>query len=56
MEKKQRLSKDIFHPCKVCRVCNDVARGLNYNVMTCVSCKTFFRRNAYRQLVSFSSF
>lgn len=32
-----------------CKICGDVARGLNFNVITCMSCKVFFRRNAYRQ-------
>jgi len=29
-----------------CRVCGDKARGLNFDVVTCMSCKAFFRRNA----------
>ncbi|UJR36656.1 hypothetical protein I4U23_029373 [Adineta vaga] len=32
----------------ICRICGDVARGMNYNVKSCVSCKAFFRRNALR--------
>jgi hypothetical protein len=35
-----------------CLVCGDVARGLNFNVMTCMPCKTFFRKNAFKQSVS----
>jgi ribosomal protein L37AE/L43A len=35
-----------------CRVCGDVARGLNFNVMTCMPCKTFFRKNAFKRTVS----
>ncbi|CAL2034304.1 unnamed protein product [Caenorhabditis brenneri] len=31
---------------KVCRVCGDKAIGYNFNVITCESCKAFFRRNA----------
>lgn len=31
-----------------CLVCGDVARGLNFNVMTCMPCKTFFRKNAFK--------
>ncbi|CAF1963316.1 unnamed protein product [Rotaria magnacalcarata] len=34
---------------KECRICGDVARGLNFNVMTCMSCKSFFRRNAQKK-------
>ncbi|CAG2099953.1 unnamed protein product [Medioppia subpectinata] len=30
----------------ICAVCGDNARGYNFNVMSCVSCKTFFKRNA----------
>ena len=29
---------------KICRVCGDRANGFNYNVVTCESCKAFFRR------------
>ncbi|EGT41412.1 hypothetical protein CAEBREN_08904 [Caenorhabditis brenneri] len=35
-------------PQKICRVCGDFATGYNFNVMTCESCKAFFRRNALR--------
>uniref|UniRef100_A0A914ED95 Nuclear hormone receptor HR96 n=1 Tax=Acrobeloides nanus TaxID=290746 RepID=A0A914ED95_9BILA len=31
---------------KVCRVCGDKAFSYNFNVITCESCKAFFRRNA----------
>ncbi|CAF1526944.1 unnamed protein product [Rotaria magnacalcarata] len=34
-----------------CRICGDVARGLNFNVMTCMSCKSFFRRNAKKKML-----
>ncbi|GMS78274.1 hypothetical protein PENTCL1PPCAC_449, partial [Pristionchus entomophagus] len=30
----------------VCLVCGDHATGYNFNVITCESCKAFFRRNA----------
>lgn len=30
----------------ICLICGDIARGINFNVMTCMSCKTFFRRHA----------
>ncbi len=36
----------------VCLVCGDVARGWNFEVITCMSCKAFFRRNALRTSVS----
>lgn len=31
---------------KVCVVCGDKSYGLNFNAITCESCKAFFRRNA----------
>ncbi len=49
MESKKIVSKD---PSLVCLVCGDVARGWNFEVITCMSCKAFFRRNALRQSVS----
>jgi hypothetical protein len=36
----------------ICRICGDVARGMNFDVMTCIGCKAFFRRNALRTHVS----
>jgi len=30
----------------ICLVCGDVARGINFDLMTCMSCKAFFRRHA----------
>jgi len=34
-----------------CNVCGDKATGYNFNVITCESCKAFFRRNAKREEV-----
>uniref|UniRef100_A0A1I7TRU3 Nuclear receptor domain-containing protein n=1 Tax=Caenorhabditis tropicalis TaxID=1561998 RepID=A0A1I7TRU3_9PELO len=34
---------------KVCRVCGDKAFSYNFNVITCESCKAFFRRNANKE-------
>ena len=31
---------------RICRVCGDKAVAHNFDVITCESCKTFFRRNA----------
>lgn len=31
---------------KICVVCGDKSYGLNFNAITCESCKAFFRRNA----------
>jgi hypothetical protein len=38
---------------KLCRVCGDTATGYNFNVISCESCKAFFRRNALRPKVFF---
>lgn len=34
---------------KTCRVCGDAAVGFNFEVVTCESCKAFFRRNCTRR-------
>ncbi|CAF1163507.1 unnamed protein product [Rotaria sp. Silwood1] len=34
----------------VCLICGDQAIGFNYDVLTCASCKAFFRRNAQHNL------
>ncbi|CAF4540969.1 unnamed protein product, partial [Rotaria sp. Silwood2] len=34
----------------VCVICGDHAIGFNYDVLTCASCKAFFRRNAQHNL------
>ncbi|CAF4309717.1 unnamed protein product, partial [Adineta steineri] len=31
-----------------CTICGDRAIGFNYDVLSCASCKAFFRRNAYQ--------
>lgn len=36
---------------KICRVCGDKAYSYNFNVITCESCKAFFRRNANKEKV-----
>ncbi|TKR75713.1 hypothetical protein L596_016966 [Steinernema carpocapsae] len=33
---------------KTCRVCGDLAKGYNFNVITCEPCRAFFRRNALK--------
>jgi hypothetical protein len=40
---------------KICRVCGDRAYSYNFNVITCESCKAFFRRNANKEKVKFST-
>jgi len=37
----------------ICGICGDQAIGFHYNVLTCSSCKVFFRRNAHQNLVRF---
>lgn len=34
----------------ICLICGDVARGINFDVMSCMSCKAFFRRHAAKTL------
>lgn len=41
---------------KICRVCGDKALGYNFNVVSCESCKAFFRRNALKPKVNFNCF
>lgn len=45
MESKRYLQR-LLCGSLACRVCGDVARGYNFQVVTCMSCKSFFRRNA----------
>ena len=33
---------------RYCRICGDTALNFNFNVLSCESCKSFFRRNARR--------
>jgi hypothetical protein len=35
----------------ICVICGDHGIGFNYDVLSCASCKIFFRRNAYQNLV-----
>jgi len=39
---------------KLCAVCGDKAFGCNFDVISCESCKAFFRRNAFKELVRVS--
>ncbi len=34
-------------PINVCQVCGDDASIVNYGTLSCLSCRTFFRRNAF---------
>ena len=38
---------------KTCRVCGDKAVGFNFEVVTCESCKAFYRRSFDRTLADF---
>jgi ribosomal protein L37AE/L43A len=40
-----KKSKTVSHQCKIC---GDLAKHANYGVMTCDSCKIFFKRNVTR--------
>ena len=37
---------------KICGVCGDKALGYNFDAISCESCKAFFRRNAFKGIVS----
>lgn len=37
---------------KICGVCGDRALGYNFDAISCESCKAFFRRNAFKGVVS----
>jgi hypothetical protein len=37
----------------ICAICGDQAIGFNYDVLSCPSCKAFFRRNANQPPVRF---
>lgn len=52
MEDEKIFCNFTRHGSRTCHVCGDTARGLNFNVMACMSCKSFFRRNAHKQSVS----
>ncbi len=47
---KSKSSDKSLSP-SICRVCGDIARGVNFSAITCMSCKMFFRRHAQSQLV-----
>uniref|UniRef100_A0AC34F3P4 Nuclear receptor domain-containing protein n=1 Tax=Panagrolaimus sp. ES5 TaxID=591445 RepID=A0AC34F3P4_9BILA len=34
---------------KICKICGDRAVGFNFGIITCESCKAFFRRNACKE-------
>jgi hypothetical protein len=37
----------------ICQVCGDDASNINYGALTCLSCRTFFRRNGFHTKVCF---
>nr|XP_046917420.1 nuclear hormone receptor HR96-like [Dermatophagoides farinae] len=43
------MARKIDKTIKLCVICGDKAKGINFNVLTCMSCKAFFRRNALRK-------
>jgi len=52
MSSNDRTIQQLLRQSLICRICGDMGRGINFNVITCTSCKTFFRRNALRSPVS----
>ena len=46
--KEKRTKCDLM-----CVVCDSPANGYNFDAVTCESCKAFFRRNAFRPIVSY---
>ncbi|CAG2099961.1 unnamed protein product [Medioppia subpectinata] len=38
---------------RLCLVCGEIASGYHYEVLTCESCKSFFRRNALKNAAKF---
>ncbi|KAH9426438.1 zinc ion binding [Dermatophagoides pteronyssinus] len=43
------MARKVDKTIKLCVICGDKAKGINFNVLTCMSCKAFFRRNALRK-------
>jgi len=35
-----------------CFVCGDSSRGVNFGLLTCMPCKSFFRKNVFKKPVS----
>ena len=40
----------------ICLVCGDTARGINFDLMSCMSCKAFFRRHTTKRPVKSAAF
>ncbi len=52
MEIETTPTRRSLHSPLICHICGDIARGMNFDVLTCMSCKAFFRRHALRSIVS----
>lgn len=48
MDLQRSISRRSMYSPLICQICGDIARGMNFDVITCMSCKAFFRRHALR--------
>jgi hypothetical protein len=51
MEVESFISQNKCSYTQLCCICGDNARGVNFAVVSCMSCKMFFRRHAQSQAV-----
>ncbi|CAF2992324.1 unnamed protein product [Rotaria sp. Silwood2] len=49
MKRRERVVNTTPISPQECRICGDIARGQNFSVISCMSCKSFFRRNAHKK-------
>ena len=51
-KKKETITKTKAKATLRCAICDSPASGFNFDVISCESCKSFFRRNALKNPVS----